>query len=502
MGNCNGKSSNKAIDVNNLEVNLEPNRDVDVDNDSKCDIIEVLSDELLNQIPSPPSNLEEFSTLGSSLMTVFIDSFKLKISITASIEMAMRCLCGLAIFYSKGTDVGVWVETLCRHDTKTLENGISVIRCAHLNVASDQLERIMKKIPRLIKLKEKGDSIYTSESTVFQNLVQTLIHDADLAFHMVETVMKQIRAIQIQSTAIILSNSSYEKDPEMIRIDLGDCLTRLFNIPRVRNDVNAILCGKVNILDSSKNLKARLKSAFLCLIHIEKFNLSHKLPLICNEAIVPFFSIKTILQSEILGDLKEYSVQEKTVIATLMEVERNDPLLLEIIEATDKAKADNEADDKAKADKAKADKEAAHKAKAEANKVDNRGNNSLHLEIQKDKPDISRVKLLLDAGANIHATNKNGWTPLHYAASEGHTAIATLLVDKGADVNVIDNLTGSTPLHFASRGGYIAIATLLVEIGADLNAKDNICGLTPLHMAAEKGHTEVVKLLESKGAKF
>ena len=104
MGNCNGKSSIKAIEVNNLYVNLELNRDVNIDdNDDDCkyDIIEVFSDELLKQLPPPPSNLKEFSTFGSSLMTVFIDSFKLKISITVSIEMALRCLCGLAVFYSK-----------------------------------------------------------------------------------------------------------------------------------------------------------------------------------------------------------------------------------------------------------------------------------------------------------------------------------------------------------------------------------------------------------------
>jgi hypothetical protein len=188
-----------------------------------------------------------------------------------------------------------------------------------LNVASDKLERIVRKIPRLIELKEEGNPKYISQSIDFKDLVKSLIHDADHAFHMVDTVMKQIRAIQIQSIAIVMSNATDEEDIKMMRINLGDCLSRLFNIPRVRNDINAILCGKVNILDSSKNVKARLKSAFLCLIHIEKFNLSHKLPLVCNEAIVPFFSIKTILLAGILGDLAEYSEQEVGVIETLME---------------------------------------------------------------------------------------------------------------------------------------------------------------------------------------
>jgi hypothetical protein len=111
MGNCCIKSElsnisvsefkdnplNKSIkdDVNNRAVNEEE------DDDIKNDIIEVISDELVSKIPSPPSNLEELSNAGCTLMAVFTDSFKLKISLTAPIEMALRCLCGLAIMYSK-----------------------------------------------------------------------------------------------------------------------------------------------------------------------------------------------------------------------------------------------------------------------------------------------------------------------------------------------------------------------------------------------------------------
>ena len=101
MGNCNGKSpNNKNI---NMNINQEDvNRaDVNEDDDIKNDIFEVLSDELVSQIPAPPSNLEALSNAGCTLMAVFTDSFKLKISITAPIEMALRCLCGLAILYSK-----------------------------------------------------------------------------------------------------------------------------------------------------------------------------------------------------------------------------------------------------------------------------------------------------------------------------------------------------------------------------------------------------------------
>ena len=73
------------------------------DDDSKIEDVEVLSEELVQRMPSLPTNLEvqEFSRLGSSLMEVFTESFKLNISMTAPVEMALRCLCGLAVYYSK-----------------------------------------------------------------------------------------------------------------------------------------------------------------------------------------------------------------------------------------------------------------------------------------------------------------------------------------------------------------------------------------------------------------
>jgi hypothetical protein len=63
---------------------------------------------------------------------------------------------------------------------------------------------------------------------------------------------------------------------------------------------------------------------------------------------------------------------------------------------------------------------------------------------------------LLEAGADIHAQDKNGATPLHRAVRTRSAAAVQFLLDAGADP-AIKNKPGSTPFHLAvqntGRGG-------------------------------------------------
>lgn len=63
---------------------------------------------------------------------------------------------------------------------------------------------------------------------------------------------------------------------------------------------------------------------------------------------------------------------------------------------------------------------------------------------------IEAVKVLLEA--DVNAKDKEGYTPLHWAAALGHVEAIKVLVEAGADVNPKDEY-GSTPLHWAVRGG-------------------------------------------------
>ena len=93
------------------------------------------------------------------------------------------------------------------------------------------------------------------------------------------------------------------------------------------------------------------------------------------------------------------------------------------------------------------------------------------------------VSYCVNAGADVNAENKDGWTPLRFAAARSKdAAVVAALVEAGADVNAEDE-HGRTPLRLAARSNGAAVVVALVEAGADVNMKYKH-GRTPLHYAA------------------
>jgi len=91
------------------------------------------------------------------------------------------------------------------------------------------------------------------------------------------------------------------------------------------------------------------------------------------------------------------------------------------------------------------------------------------------------------------AVNKTGWTPLHYAATNGHLAIIKVLLDKYAFIDA-QSPNGTTPLMMAAMYGSAEAVKLLIDEGADQTMK-NQQGMTALDFAKRANRGDAVQLL-------
>ena len=103
---------------------------------------------------------------------------------------------------------------------------------------------------------------------------------------------------------------------------------------------------------------------------------------------------------------------------------------------------------------------------------------------------VAVSRKLIERGADV---NKPGWTPLHYAATKGHTEIMTLLLDNYAYIDA-SSPNGSTPLMMAAMYGTPAAVKLLLEAGADPLIKNGL-GLTAIDFAYRDNRTESAEII-------
>ena len=90
---------------------------------------------------------------------------------------------------------------------------------------------------------------------------------------------------------------------------------------------------------------------------------------------------------------------------------------------------------------------------------------------------VDLAKILLQQGAIVNTHDYCGWSPLHEACNFGHTEMAHLLLEYGANVNDPggEHCCGITPLHDAVQNEHYSCVKLLVEFGANpfLRYKNN-----------------------------
>jgi ankyrin repeat protein len=103
------------------------------------------------------------------------------------------------------------------------------------------------------------------------------------------------------------------------------------------------------------------------------------------------------------------------------------------------------------------------------------------------------ASVLLENGADVNMSSNKGYSALLWATSYGLDDIVTLLINAGADVHHQNN-TGQTAVMLAAQRGHHRIIGLLQKAGIDINHQDN-SGSTALHLSALHGHNDTVEVL-------
>ena len=122
--------------------------------------------------------------------------------------------------------------------------------------------------------------------------------------------------------------------------------------------------------------------------------------------------------------------------------------------------------------------------------------NALMMLAFKGRLDLMK-HMIEDLGAE---PDKEGWTPLHYAATKGHLDIVEYLISKEVDVDAL-NPSNTTPLMLASRYGHIKVVKFLLDHDADLTLH-NTQNYTAIDFAYANNQKEIGDGLKSRWKKL
>lgn len=108
------------------------------------------------------------------------------------------------------------------------------------------------------------------------------------------------------------------------------------------------------------------------------------------------------------------------------------------------------------------------------------------------KGELGLCQAMIKRGGNV---NKPGWTPLHYASTNGHLEVMRLLLEEYAYIDAASP-NGTTPLMMAAQYGSDAAVKLLLEAGADPLLKNDL-GLSAFDFASRVNRTATAEMVSA-----
>ena len=140
-----------------------------------------------------------------------------------------------------------------------------------------------------------------------------------------------------------------------------------------------------------------------------------------------------------------------------------------------------------------------YKSKYSELKIQKGGNSELFQYI-KDY-DIKNATKLIEKLPDLNIKDERGIPILILAITQGSYKIAELLIEKGADINIIDDVQRRTPLMHALSDGVVSLSKCLIKNGADINF-ENEKKESALFFSTINSFDDMTKLLLDKNVKI
>jgi ankyrin repeat protein len=135
---------------------------------------------------------------------------------------------------------------------------------------------------------------------------------------------------------------------------------------------------------------------------------------------------------------------------------------------------------------------------AEIDQKDTAGNTALHYAVDSGRP--KAVESLLELEADPRIRNNSGLAVLHKAviANEEKAVLALLSGGVNIDIRTEGEKPGRTVLHLAAESGLQSMVELLVQHGANIEILDSTYFSTAAKIAFDKGHGAISRFLDSE----
>ena len=109
---------------------------------------------------------------------------------------------------------------------------------------------------------------------------------------------------------------------------------------------------------------------------------------------------------------------------------------------------------------------------------------------------LEDFKTIMEMVENVNPQDHAGRTPLHHAASNGHTRIVKEILNVVEDKNPKTGISRRTPLHLAAFRGHEEIVRMILEVVDDKNPKDAY-GRTPSFFARSKDYSNICEMIHN-----